>query len=83
MVGKTTKTPSFNSAFHSCLAKNLLTPPIIFVQDSQNEGVYACMSPELCFVKENAIGAQADFHALLQIYIGDASDETQIYCVDL
>lgn len=41
------------------------------------------MPSELFFVKENTIGAQADFHALLQIYTGDASDETQIYCVDL
>lgn len=35
------------------------------------------MSSELVFVKQNAIGAQAGFHALLQIYIADASDETQ------
>lgn len=35
------------------------------------------MSSELLFVKENAIWAQADFHALLQIYTVDASDETQ------
>lgn len=35
------------------------------------------MSSEPFFVKENAIGAQADFHALLEIYVADASDETQ------
>lgn len=35
------------------------------------------MSSELFFVKENAIGAQVDFHALLEIYVADASDETQ------
>lgn len=83
VVEKTTKTPSFNFAFlplQRNWSKNLLilnTPPTIFVQDSQNEGVYVCLSSELAFVKENAIGAQADFHALLQIHIADASDETQ------
>lgn len=83
VVGKTTKNPPFNFPFLPRKEMEIRTywlpiflPPS-FVWDSQNEGVYVCMSSELFFVKKNAIWAQADFHALLQIYTVDASDETQ------